>query len=249
MFKRRLKALGYLEWDKVNINDQQHFRKVTVWLEDQKIRQYDIQDRTQLRDLKNENWTKVFKKYCTDAKCPVTGNALNQLEWLLGYAIWLEAENNNEEYSENVKEMKLKMRNEALVPRLRSKNPLDNLDFDSIEFKTGTYSVAKLLRVPRHLNHLLTLKACSKLVQRRLNMECLQNPNSKIIRGKPFPVMNIAPGFQLNKPTLENAAKILALLYIQDIRNLQTKINEVIVRVQSITANPKTDTKLGKVGK
>lgn len=120
---------------------------------------------------------------------------------------------------------------------------------DSIEFKTGTYSVAKLLRVPRHLNHLLTLKACSKLVQRRLNMECLQNPNSKIIRGKPFPVMNIAPGFQLNKPTLENAAKILALLYIQDIRNLQTKINEVIVRVQSITANPKTDTKLGKVGK
>ncbi|XP_054000384.1 RNA transcription, translation and transport factor protein [Hylaeus anthracinus] len=249
MFKRRLKVLGYVECDKVNANDPQHFRKVVVWLEDQKIRRYDIRDRKELRDLKSENWPNVFSTYCKDVNCPVSGNALSQLEWLLGHAIWLEAENNSEEYSENVKEMKIKMKNEALVPRLISKNPLDNLNFDSNEFKTGTYSVAKLLRVPHHLNHLLSLKACSKLVQKRLNPECLQNPNSKIIRGKPFPVMNIVPGFQLNKPALENAAKILTLLYIQDIRNLQTKINEVIVRVQNITANPKTDTKLGKVGK
>ena len=249
MFKRRLNALGYVEWDKVNINDPQHFRKVTVWLEDQKIRQYDIQDRKPLRDLKDENWPNLFRKYCADLKCPVSSNTLNQLEWLLGHAIWLEVENNNEVYSEKVKEKKLKLKKEAVVPRLKSKNSLDNLDFDSNEFRNGTYSVAKLLRIPWHLNHLLTLKACSKLVKGRLNTECLKNPNSKIIRGKPFPVMSIAPGFELNKPALENAAKILALLYIQDIRNLQTKINEVIVRVQNITANPKTDTKLGKVGK
>lgn len=181
-----------------------------------------------------------------------------------------------EEYSQNVKDMKLKMKEEAKIPQLRSKNPLDNLDCKyymhtiqgsfykllelliliilyllvySNEFKTGTYALAKLLRIPRHPNHLVTLKACSKLVQKRLNPECLRNPNSKIVRGKPFPIMDINAGFQLNKPALENAAKILALLYIQDIRNLQTKINEAIVRVQSITANPKTDTKLGKVGK
>lgn len=249
MFKRRLKALGYVEWDKVNVNDSQHFRKVVIWLEDQKIRQYSIEDRKDLRNLKNESWPKIFAKYCEDVKCPVSNKPLDQLEWLLGHAIWLEAEHNTEEYSQNVKEMKLKMKQEAKVPQLRSKNPLDNLDFYSTEFKTGTYSLAKLLRIPHHPNHLITLKACSKLVQRRLNSECLRNPNSKIIRGKPFPIMDIAAGFELNKPALENAAKILALLYIQDIRNLQTKINESIVRVQSITANPKTDTKLGKVGK
>ncbi|XP_076545930.1 RNA transcription, translation and transport factor protein-like [Osmia lignaria lignaria] len=249
MFKRRLKALGYVEWEKVNVNDPQHFRKVVIWLEDQKIRQYSIEDRKPLRNLQSENWPKVFAKYCEDVKCPISNKPLDQLEWLVGHAIWLEAENNVEEYSQNVKEMKLKMKEEAKVPQLRSKNPLDNLDFYSNEFKTGTYALAKLLRIPRHPNHLVTLKACSKLVQKRLNSECLRNPNSKIIRGKPFPIMDINAGFQLNKPTLENAAKILALLYIQDIRNLQTKINEAIVRVQSITANPKTDTKLGKVGK
>ncbi|XP_043603285.1 protein RCC2 homolog [Bombus pyrosoma] len=248
MLKRRLQALGYLEWDKVNINDPQHFRKVTLWLEEQKIRQYSIQDRKELRDIKSESWPKTFAKYCKDVKCPISSNNVDQLVWLIGLAIWLEAENNTEQYSKNVKEMKLKMKQEALVPHLKSTNPLDNLDFESNEFKNGIYSVAKLLRIPQHPNHLVTLKACSKLVQRRLNSECLRNPNSKIIRGKPFPIMNCDPGFQLKKTAVENAAKILALLYIQDIRNLQTRINEVIVRVQSVTANPKTDTKLGKVG-
>ncbi|XP_031841079.1 RNA transcription, translation and transport factor protein [Nomia melanderi] len=249
MFKRRLEALGYMEWNKINVKDPQHFRKVIVWLEDQKIRQYDIQDRKELRDLKSDTWPKTFAKYREAVGCPVSSSNLDQLEWLLGYAIWLEAENNSEEYSENIKEMKLKVKKEAMVPKLKSKNPLDNLDFDSTEFKKGVYSMAKLLRIPEHPNHLVTLKACSKMVQRRLNAECLRNPNPKIIKGKPFPIMDIAPGFQLSKPSIENAAKILALLYIQDIRNLQTKINEVIVRVQNITANPKTDTKLGKVGK
>lgn len=47
---------------------------------------------------------------------------------------------------------------------------------------------------------------------------------------------------------LNDAAKILRLLHIQDLRDLQTKINETIVNLQTITANPKTDASLGKVG-
>lgn len=60
--------------------------------------------------------------------------------------------------------------------------------------------------------------------------------------------MEMDLGFDLGDYVLNRAAKILRLLYIHDLRNLQTKINEAIVAVQSITANPKTDTKLGKVG-
>lgn len=36
-------------------------------------------------------------------------------------------------YSEKVKEMKLKMKKEALLPRVKSKNPLDKLDCKYIQ--------------------------------------------------------------------------------------------------------------------
>jgi len=46
----------------------------------------------------------------------------------------------------------------------------------------------------------------------------------------------------------QEAAKILRLLHIRELRELQTLANEAIIAVQKLTANPKTDTKLGKVG-
>ena len=55
-------------------------------------------------------------------------------------------------------------------------------------------------------------------------------------------------GFDTGDYVLNQAAKVLRLLFVHDIRNLQTRINEIIVSAQKVTANPKTDTKLGKVG-
>lgn len=48
---------------------------------------------------------------------------------------------------------------------------------------------------------------------------------------------------------LNEACKILRLLHLKELRDLQTQINETIVNVQQITANPKTDSSLGRVGK
>lgn len=48
---------------------------------------------------------------------------------------------------------------------------------------------------------------------------------------------------------MTEAAKILRLMHIKDLRDLQTQINSAIVAVQAITANPKTDSRLGKVGR
>ncbi|KAG7202787.1 hypothetical protein KM043_009954 [Ampulex compressa] len=248
MFKRKLKALGYLEWDKVNANNIQHFRRVTLWLEDQKIRHYKIEDRKSLRDTNSPEWPKAFAKYCKDLNCPIADNAVNQLEWLIGLAVWLELRDNCNKYDEII-DNKIKNKKEAMVPTVKSKNPLDNLDFTSNEFKNGVNSLAKLLRVPRHSDHLITIEACSKLVCDRLNANAIANPDSVIVKGKPFPIKDIKTGYKTKDVGLENAIKGLTLLYIQDLRHLQTKINETIVAVQTITANPKTDTKLGKVGK
>ena len=47
---------------------------------------------------------------------------------------------------------------------------------------------------------------------------------------------------------INEAAKIIRLLHLTELRELQTRINEAIVAVQAITANPKTDQSLGRVG-
>ena len=48
---------------------------------------------------------------------------------------------------------------------------------------------------------------------------------------------------------VNEAAKILRLLHLHELRDLQTQINKAIVLVQRQTANPKTDQSLGKVGR
>lgn len=44
---------------------EEECRNLVVWLEDQKIRFYKIEDREALRDVKNENWTKSLTKVST----------------------------------------------------------------------------------------------------------------------------------------------------------------------------------------
>lgn len=46
------------------------------------------------------------------------------------------------------------------------------------------------------------------------------------------------------KGALERASKSLKLLYLNDQKKLQLQVNEIISSIQSITANPKTDSKL-----
>ena len=47
---------------------------------------------------------------------------------------------------------------------------------------------------------------------------------------------------------VNEAAKILRLLHVSELRERQTSITQAIVAVQLHSANPKTDTKLGKLG-
>ncbi|XP_046492066.1 RNA transcription, translation and transport factor protein [Neodiprion pinetum] len=248
MFKRKLKALDYIDRDKINANDPQHFRKLVVWLEDQKIRHYKIEDRKDIRDINSTSWPETFKRYCEDVACPITTQPVDQLEWLIGFAIKLEFEDNYKKY-QPITGKSLKDMNKPVAPNIKSSNPLDNLDFHSAEFKNGIEELRKLLCIPRHSDHLVTLQACSKIVCKRLNAEALLNPKSIVLKGKEFPILEAELGFNMGDPVLNNAAKILRLLYIQDLRDLQTRINETIVSVQNITANPRTDTKLGKVGR
>lgn len=67
---------------------------------------------------------------------------------------------------------------------------------------------------------------------------------AKILNTKPHPD---PPATEAN--VIQQPADVLKLLFVQDLRELQTTINEALVAVQMVTADPRTDTTLGRVGR
>lgn len=90
----------------------------------------------------------------------------------------------------------------------------------------------------------MVLQGLSRLVKNNLSIEALKE---QIHTGQPYPIFD-GEGFGIENQDVEKAARILRLLQIQSLRQLQTVVNETIVSVQNVTADPRTDTKLGKVG-
>jgi RLL motif containing protein 1 len=144
--------------------------------------------------------------------------------------------------SEKMKEAQLA---QTSAPSVKSVNPFDNLDFSSPNFETGVRALAVKLSVPHHPDHLILLSAVSRVIKENLNKETLKMP---IPEGQPFPIFE-GQGMNQNEDEIEQAARILRLLQIQSLREMQTLINETIVECQNlITTTPRTDTRLGKVG-
>ncbi|KAK3093651.1 hypothetical protein FSP39_018471 [Pinctada imbricata] len=227
--------------------DEGEFRNIILWLEDQKIRHFKIEDRAGLRNIKGSDWIKSFEHYLTELGCPYqSAERVSVLEWLLSYSVRLEYGDDVEKY----KEVKGggQTQNSTEVPKGQSSNPLDNLDFNDADFKAGVASLSMLLQVPPYTDHLEQLKAICLLVKDRLSQESIQKA-AKQKDGEYLPLDKTELGFDTGDYIINEAAKILRLIHIRDLRDLQTQINAAIVGVQSLIANPKTDSRLGKVGR
>ncbi|XP_048830916.1 RNA transcription, translation and transport factor protein [Brienomyrus brachyistius] len=241
MFRRKLTALDYHNPSGFNCKDETEFRNFIVWLEDQKIRHYRIEDRGNLRNIHSAEWPKFFEKYVQDVKCPFqVQDRQETVDWLLGLAVRLEYGDNVERYR-NCKPDIVKNQDKAT-------DPLINLDSNSPDFKAGVMALANLLQIQRHDDYLVMLKAVRILIQERLTSEAIAKA-SAAKEGLPVSLDKHILGFDTGDATLNEAAKILRLLHIEELRDLQTRINEAIVAVQSIIADPKTDHRLGKVGR
>lgn len=141
-----------INFSTVCLIDEKSIRLLVLWLEDQKIRHYKIEDRENLRQVNSPDWKLHFSKYLSDVNCPLKNVQLaEQMEWLIGYAVKLEYSDNGillilcdlvlmvhydmrsnrklllvDKYkgitAENMKQ------NKSDVPKVISSNPLDKLD-------------------------------------------------------------------------------------------------------------------------
>ncbi|KAB0340904.1 hypothetical protein FD755_024626, partial [Muntiacus reevesi] len=203
------------------------FRNFIVWLEDQKIRHYKIEDRGNLRNIHSSDWPKFFEKYLRDVNCPFKiQDRQEAINWLLGLAVRLEYGDNAEKYNKDLVPDNTKNADNAA----KNAKPLINLD------------------VQRHDDYLVMLKAICILVQQRLTQDAVAKAN-QTKEGLPVALDRHILGFDTGDAVLNEAAQILQLLHIEALRELQTKINEATVAVQAIIADPKTDHRLGKVGR
>lgn len=240
MFRRKLTALDYHNPDGFDCTDETQYRNCIVWLEDQKIRHYKIEDRGNLRNIPSSDWPNAYQKYLQDVNCPFEVQERKEsLDWLLGLAV-------RYEYGDNVD--KYKNCEPLAANSEKSADPLINLDSSSPDFKAGVMALANILKIQRHDDYLVMLKAIRILIQERLSPEAITKA-SQNKEGIPVTLDKHVLGFDTGDATLNEAAQILRLLHIEELRELQTKINEAIVAVQAIIADPKTDHRLGKVGR
>jgi len=269
MFSRKLRALNYPRWKNINISDTREFRTLVVWLEETKIRYYPMEKRQSLRVVDDPNWMRYFVEYMQELQCPhdcEDSLSLDQttyiVEWLLGQAISAEYHDAADKYNNIDK-------NAFLINNAGPKKTANTLkeqiavtqrkpiDCSGSEFLQAVNKIAKLFNMPAIKNEAeaaALLKEIRHRVQKAVSKKMEQNTKAGKLVGKrkeldKDEIASYKLGFQTGDPLVDKAAMILRLLHLHDLRDLQTIINEVIVCAQNITADPKTDSRLGRVGR
>ncbi|XP_025422478.1 RNA transcription, translation and transport factor protein isoform X2 [Sipha flava] len=221
---------------------------LVLWLEENILKIYEPDKRSGLQNIDSDEWDTAFKDYCVSSSNPITSTeTIDHLEWFLGRAVRTVY---NEQRSKFDSETKTTLEIDSNVPTIiPSDNPIDNIDAYSDDFKKGVEKLADLLNISKHPDHIITLEAVSAFIEKRLSAKAINNPSAVLPKGEAFPLEQIK-GHKIDSKdkAVLKALKVLRLAQLHRLRDLQTCINECIVSMQQITSNPKTDTKLGKVG-
>ncbi|XP_067942143.1 RNA transcription, translation and transport factor protein-like isoform X2 [Watersipora subatra] len=241
-FVRKFNALGFPN------ADTKQFQNLVIWLEDKKIRHYKIEGRKELRQTDDiTRWSQTFQKYLKDLLCPYSAQEDRAvlIDWLLGLAVRLTYGESPNKYRKCTATHQPTTNGAA-----PSDNPLDSFNFDDPAVKAGITSVAALLRIPPHHDHIEVFKAICTLVKEKLSREALQASQQQNSTSQDkLSLDTLSMGFATGDYITDEAVKILRLLHIRNLRELQSKINQALVSVQKVTAEPKTDQRLGKIGR
>ncbi|GLI67542.1 hypothetical protein VaNZ11_011766 [Volvox africanus] len=267
----QLKALQYPH--EVDITNTELVRRLVIWLENQKIREYKIEDRKALSDIQSPGWDVAFKKYLQDLECPLPpGDMTAALHWLVAFAVNLEYEDNADEVAAVSSPPPA-----AAAAAGSEKQPAtsgtasggqDDQPFTDLEDPAVVAAVLQLISAARiettkegggassgatSSSSSSTSFIVDRLMAAAQRCVCEVGPALKTgvwSPGKPprQALASVPLGFGLKGEALSTAATALRLLYIQDLRRLQSQIDHAVVEMQEYTANPRTDSSLGKVG-
>ena len=238
-----LKILGYEL--ATNPKDKKQLMKCVCWLEDRKIRELEIAERDGLRDPIKFN--AAYTSYLERLGCPFTYNASdpsNSLTWLISHAVSIEYEDSSEACKDAEESVG---GGDAMVVDERAD---ENARLHQQQLDLEVNKLGGMLQVERLVDedcadYIARLNKIIRFVLKPLATgEGLGNSE-----GEESTLAEFSAGFDAKDQLINQIAVVLKMLYIWDFRELQTDLNAMIVLGQEYTANPKTNTAMGKVGR
>ena len=266
------RQLGALGWPGGPPRGEGGWREAVAWLEDTKVRGLPEGERGPLRAGGEPGWSAAFAAYLERLECPLEGGSSNsgaQLGWLVSYAVMLEFQDRAPEFNAALAALQRCAGHGGEVgePRRQGGTAGDaggrpgGLETQlaqsagSPEAASLGAEVCEALGVEGGAGGAAgagglaeRLEACRRAVRRRQAAAAV-----RVVDGAATDLGSLPLGFAMGAgegaPTLESAAKVLRALYIQDLRDLQTQVDRLVVQAQEYTANPKTDSSLGRTGR
>ena len=90
-----------------------------------------------------------------------------------------------------------------------------------------------------------TLHAVEKEIQKRMK----KSSKPQVSKSCDDDLRKLPLGFATGSDVLDSAGTIARVVHRNTLRELQNEVNNLLVQVQEFTANPKTDSSLGRVGR
>mmetsp|Transcript_62268 Transcript_62268/g.181912 ORF Transcript_62268/g.181912 Transcript_62268/m.181912 type:complete len:262 (-) Transcript_62268:121-906(-) len=237
--KRKLGALQYPDLESACLSGPDYC-KIVLWLEEEKIRLYEKADRRNLRDFGDEAWYKHAAGYAKELGVPSPeglsekdlNTKLRVLNALTNVAI-------HDVYRDKVeaKEVTLAPPSKPVSGGGEGKQQLRDL-VEPLNRLLKHWSLPQLTQDAIDTDTIAALRC----VRTRLCVPAKPGPSV------PLELDELPTGFQDEDPEVARAASVLRLLHSIELGQLQVNINNVINGLQELTADPKTDSKLGKVG-
>ena len=122
----------------------------------------------------------------------------------------------------------------GLLPLLKSSRCLFQHCTMIIWLSSCFGSLESFIQVPWHPDPSVRLAGVSRVAAARLSKEALANPSTAIPKGPAYQFRDLKSETSDTSAAVAEATAILRLLHIQDLRVLQTQINEAIVAVQKV---------------
>ncbi|KYQ93016.1 hypothetical protein DLAC_05621 [Tieghemostelium lacteum] len=267
---RKLKILHYPNANSIKFESREQFIGITTFLIDKYFNNWiNIENKENLLTV-NDGWEPVFLEFLSRNQVSSLSKDLSDMknkEHILDLLSTLAIKSYYKENSEQIHETKYKC-----LQKMKLKQSTCSQE----ELTQAIFKLAQLfnIKVTDEKSYLKILKIIVRIAERKFddlpnlvikekdnttktttttttttnnnnNNNSNDNSTSEIVNNNIYPL-----GFSdLGNDKMTTAATILRLLYVSDLREVQTKINQILEAVQSFTADPQTNFALGVVGR